>query len=467
MCCNWPLVRLGNHVHKIGSGSTPRGGASVYLKTATVSLIRSQNVYNDGFWPEGLVYISDAEAARLQGVEVNEGDILLNITGDSVARVCLAPRNYLPARVNQHVAIIRVDPNDFDSRFVRYFIASRSTQEFLLALASSGATRNALTKGMLEKLEIPKPPIVEQQGIADVLAVLDEKIMSNNRVTGILERITDLVFHAWFVDFLPVRAKAAAGAEGLDPLRAAMCALGGNDEAALAAMPRKQYEQLAATAALFPDQLTSSELGRIPRDWDIRGLHNLAALQTSSVAPAKQPDEYFEHYSIPAFDERALPTIEVGSAIKSSKYIVAHSAVLVSKLNPETPRVWLPNAKTSRAVCSTEFMQFVPRHEYGRAYLYLMMKSERMRMEILKRVTGSTGSRQRAQPSQISVLPIVYPPRELVIAFESIVSPILEMVAANREQCGTLASVRDMLLPKLLSGEIRVREAQELVEATA
>ncbi len=155
---SWPAVTLCEYCLKIGSGATPKGGKSVYLEAGSVRLIRSQNIYNDGFKHDGLVFISEEAANQLSNVILERNDILINITGDSVARVCQVDNAILPARVNQHVAIIRPDPLHFDSRYLRYFLASPKAQSLLLTLASAGATRNALTKRMLETLEVPKPP---------------------------------------------------------------------------------------------------------------------------------------------------------------------------------------------------------------------------------------------------------------------------------------------------------------------
>ncbi len=159
----WSTVRLGNYCLKIGSGATPTGGKESYLPYGPVKLVRSQNVYNHGFSKNGLAFISNAQASKLDGVSVEEKDILLNITGDSVARVCLAPKDALPARVNQHVAIIRPIPEEFDARFLRYFLISPRQQSLLLGLAAAGATRNALTKVMIENLEVPKPSLSEKK----------------------------------------------------------------------------------------------------------------------------------------------------------------------------------------------------------------------------------------------------------------------------------------------------------------
>ena len=196
-------------------------------------------------------------------------DVLINITGDSVARVCLAPKDKLPARVNQHVAIIRTVKNELDPKFVRYFLTDRNTQNHLLTLAGTGATRNALTKGMLEEFLVPKPDILIQKKISKILSDLDEKIHLNNQINQTLESIAQTIFKSWYIDFDPVRAKIAAKLEGADPEIAAMCVISGKSEAELEQMAEDDFAELQATAALFPDELVGSELGEVPKGWSV------------------------------------------------------------------------------------------------------------------------------------------------------------------------------------------------------
>src|SRR5690606_16273368 len=113
----------------------------------------------------GLAFIGAEHAQQLQSVEVKEGDVLLNITGDSVARACQVPADVLPARVNQHVAIIRTRKECLDPRFLLYYLTSPQMQNYMLALAAAGGTRNALTKGMIENFYVPAPDIQEQREI--------------------------------------------------------------------------------------------------------------------------------------------------------------------------------------------------------------------------------------------------------------------------------------------------------------
>ena len=159
---------------KIGSGSTPRGGQKAY-KNEGISLIRSMNVHDNGFRSKGLVFIDDEQANKLDNVTIKENDILLNITGASVARCCIVDKNYLPARVNQHVSIIRLE-DKFIPNFLHYYIISPSVKSDLLFSSSGGATREAITKSMLEEFKVPKVSIVTQQKVVSYLDEISNKM---------------------------------------------------------------------------------------------------------------------------------------------------------------------------------------------------------------------------------------------------------------------------------------------------
>jgi type I restriction enzyme, S subunit len=153
----WEVVTLKDITSKIGSGATPRGGREAY-KTEGVRLIRSLNVYDYQFEFSGLAFIDEAQAAELDNVAVSARDILLNITGASVARCCMVPSYLIPARVNQHVSIVRADPNRADPYYVLDTINSEQRKQQLLAFAQGGATREALTKETIENFPIMLPP---------------------------------------------------------------------------------------------------------------------------------------------------------------------------------------------------------------------------------------------------------------------------------------------------------------------
>lgn len=168
---------------KIGSGSTPRGGKSAYIDSG-IPIIRSQNIIDLSFHESGLAFISEEQARAMEGVSVHLNDVLLNITGDSTARVAIWNRRQ-QARVNQHVAIIRANPDQLDPYWLMYWLYSPEVKQHLLMLASSGASRAALTKGMLEQLELPDFSVRQQQSISAPLRALDDKIAANDRLTVI------------------------------------------------------------------------------------------------------------------------------------------------------------------------------------------------------------------------------------------------------------------------------------------
>ena len=190
-------MRLGDVTRKIGSGATPLGGSSVY-QSGGVALIRSQNVHNEGFHHGGLAFIDEKHAGELKNVIVEPDDVLLNITGDSVARVCQVPLDVLPARVNQHVSIIRPQSEKLDPKFLRYYLTGPGMQDHMLSLAAAGATRNALTKGMIENFEIPDFDVAQQRAIAHMLGSLDYKIELNRQMNETLDEIARALFDHYF-----------------------------------------------------------------------------------------------------------------------------------------------------------------------------------------------------------------------------------------------------------------------------
>ncbi|QIG88447.1 restriction endonuclease subunit S [Chryseobacterium sp. POL2] len=196
---DWEEISLKEVTTKIGSGVTPIGGSSVYINNGT-SLIRSQNIYNGYFDTGGLVYINDETAKKMSNVEIFENDVLINITGDSVARCTIVPKEILPARINQHVSILRCNKNKIESRFLKYTLISPYYQSVLLSIATgAGATRNALTKSILEDLKINLPPLETQKKIASILSAYDDLIENNLKRIKILEEMAQQTYEEWFV----------------------------------------------------------------------------------------------------------------------------------------------------------------------------------------------------------------------------------------------------------------------------
>jgi type I restriction enzyme S subunit len=168
----WVRGQLGALTTKIGSGATPRGGEESY-KTSGTPFIRSLNVYDAGFRYRSLAYLDATQASALSNVEVRPADVLLNITGASVARCCLVPNDICPARVNQHVSIIRPIQEKLDPSFLHYLLTSPANKRRLLQTGEdNGSTRQAITKAQIESFTIEFPESIREQ--QRIVAILDE-----------------------------------------------------------------------------------------------------------------------------------------------------------------------------------------------------------------------------------------------------------------------------------------------------
>jgi len=164
---NWQTEKLVGVTTKIGSGATPKGGESSYTASG-ISLIRSMNVHNGYFKYDGLAFIADEQAKQLDGVTVQANDVLLNITGASVARTCVVPGDVLPARVNQHVSIIRCDSSRLNHIFANAALTTGSYQQLLISIGeAAGMSRQAITKVQIEDLSMILPPVEMQNDFAE------------------------------------------------------------------------------------------------------------------------------------------------------------------------------------------------------------------------------------------------------------------------------------------------------------
>ena len=171
----WEKVELKKCTSKIGSGSTPRGGKETYL-TEGIALIRSLNIYDNEFKYKNLAYISQEQADKLKNVIVESSDVLFNITGASVCRCSIVPDDVLPARVNQHVSILRPLKEKLSSSFLSHLLISENVKIKLLGVGSfGGAVMEAITKEQLEKIEVILPSIDLQNQFAERVALIEEQ----------------------------------------------------------------------------------------------------------------------------------------------------------------------------------------------------------------------------------------------------------------------------------------------------
>ena len=195
---NWNRKLLCEVTSKIGSGATPRGGKESYQDEG-ITLIRSMNVHDGRFEYKDLAHITDKQATQLDNVTVEEDDVFINITGASVARSCIVPANVLPARVNQHVSIIRCIKNQLNPVFANnMFLNNRFKRKLLDMGESGGATRQAITKQQLEKLIVISPPIELQDKFAFFSLQADKSKLAIQKSLDELETLKKSLMQEYF-----------------------------------------------------------------------------------------------------------------------------------------------------------------------------------------------------------------------------------------------------------------------------
>lgn len=208
--------------------------------------------------------------------------------------------------------------------------------------------------------------------------------------------------------------------------------------------------------AIYHERFETVSPNDLPSDWRIVTLGEVATISNKSFNPLKEPEILLEHYSIPAFDEARFPVFELSTSIKSNKFIIDASCFMISKLNPTTKRVWKPYCLTGNAVCSTEFIVYKAKDKTITDFLYSVIDSNSFSDFMCSHVTGSTGSRQRATPSDTLSYELILPSGDELAEFQSLVSPMYAQIRINAIENDRLKRLRDSLLPKLMSGEIDV-----------
>ena len=434
----WHEIALGRVCSKIGSGATPRGGKEVYVEQGPYALIRSQNVYNDGFRREGLVFIGKQHADELQNVEVLKGDVLLNITGDSVARVCQVAPDVLPARVNQHVAIIRPDSVNLNAAYLRYVLLSPVMQTLLQSWAGSGGTRNAITKGMIESLAIPLPSLAKQRAIAKILGTLEDKIELNRHMNETLEAMARALFKSWFVDFDPVRAKM----EGRWFRGESMPGL-----------PAEHYD-------LFPDRLVDSELGEIPEGWRVKELREVSEKpQYGYTQSANDKPIGPKFLRITDINKKVwiewteVPHCEI-SDTDFDKYRLKEGDVLIARIADPGHGCLIEEEKY--AVFASYLIRFRPEHKRYSRFIQYWLRSKSYWELVRGRGAGTTRISLNARV--LSSFPILCPTDSVLDKFGDQISGLRSRVVANANESCALAVQRDTMLPKLVSGDRKARE---------
>lgn len=364
------------------------------------------------------------EVPFTSGTKFRNGDTLLAritpcLENGKTAQVSILDNNEVAFGSTEFI-VMREKLGETINDFIYYLAISEEFRSIAIKSMTGTSGRQRAQKDVIESSTIKLPSIEEQKSIANVLSTLDDKIEVNNKINQKLEEMQQTIFKQWFIDFdFP------------------------NEEG-------KPYKSSGG-------EMIESELGMIPKGWEVIRLEDIAEIKTTSVKPQNSENTLYEHYSIPAYDNNKYPVFEEGKYIKSNKYKVYKNSILISKLNPDTKRVWKPIVLTDNAICSTEFINYVPRDIIFESLIYSIIDSKEFTDYLCQHVTGSTGSRQRANPkSSYNYQIAIAKDNDKMKLFSSTINCINLRIRNNRIEVNKLIKLRDTLLPKLMSGEIRV-----------
>ena len=449
MVSDWEDVSIRNACVKSMTGGTPssrnadfyEGGAIPWLNTKEVDFCRVYKTEK---------YITELGLQKSSAKWIPENSVIVAMYGATAGKVAL---NKIPLTTNQACCNLVIDNNKANYEFIYYYL---SDSYLKLANLSNGAAQQNLNTSIINDFPISLPPLSEQKAIAHILGSLDDKIELNRQMNETLEAMAQALFKSWFVDFDPVIDNALAAGNAIP------------DEFSERAEQRKAIEKKnnSDIQNLFPDEFEfTEEMGWLPRGWVIDDISSLCEKIQSGGTPRRSVPEYWEDSTIPWLTSGEVrQTIitkvenkisESGLSNSSAKWLVS-GATVVAMYGATAGQVAYIDKPltTNQAVCG-----LTPKKGY-QFFNYITLSRSVAHFE--GRATGS--AQQNINKGMIESTRVVVPSSISSDSFEEYCEVIFSKWIKNLHENETLAKLRDTLLPKLMSGEIRIPDAAALVE---
>ena len=313
--------------------------------------------------------------------------------------------------LGRRLGLIRPNKDLVNVKYLFYYFFSPEWRETVAKNKVSGATVDRILMTKFPSFPVSLPSLKTQERIANILSVIDAKIEVNRQINDNLEHQAKAIYKSWFVDFEP-----------------------------------------------FKDgEFVESEMGEIPVGWTVVKFSDLTEIPKKTINPQKFPETIFKHYSLPACDNGLIPENQTGKDIMSNKIILQNNTTLFSKLNPRIKRIWFTCEVQSNSICSTEFIPYRAINENESGYIFSIINSEAFYASVMGCVNGATGSHQRFHAEDTNDFLCAYN-KEAVNEFSQHIDVILKQMHDLRQENVKLASMRDTLLPKLMSGELKINE---------
>lgn len=429
MSSEWHSYRL-DEIGRIVTGKTPKSGIAEFVGN-DVPFVTPPDFEGNKWICQTTRRISAAAAQSVKNNIIPARSVLVTCIGSDMGKAALIESESV---TNQQINAVVVDETKFCPEFLYYNLALRKIEIRNLA---GGSAQPILNKTAFGQLRVDCPPLLEQKALVELLCPLDDRISLLRETNATLEAIAQALFKSWFVDFDPVRAKA----EGLEPE--------GVD---------------AATAALFPDSFEESELGLVPMGWRILPLEDAYEINPPRKLKKGEVAPYLDMASVGTQGHVVSGVVEreMGSGTKFINGDTLLARITPCLENGKSAFVdFLPVDQTGWG--STEFVVLRPRAPLPPYHGYLLARHSAFREHAIQSMSGTSG-RQRVQNDVLGRYSVVVPSDEIAEAFGDVVGRAQQKIAANQEQAKTLTHLRDTLLPRLISGQLRLPETDTSIE---
>jgi type I restriction enzyme S subunit len=421
---DWHEIELGS-IGTVITGRTPSTARSEYFG-GDIPFITPTDMDGRRFISTTNRYLSEAGKNAVAKAVIPAGAIVVSCIGSDMGKSAIAGRTSV---TNQQINSLIVSA-PHSALFVYYNLSSRRDE---IRGMAAGSAQPILNKASFSRIRLRLPPPSEQQAIAAVLGALDDKIEQNRRTARALEALARATFKAWFVDFEPVKAKAAGATN-------------------FPGMPH------AAFAAL-PSGLTDSPLGPVPQGWAVGKLGNHCGINERSVR-AGQIDggiEYIDIASVTVGRLDGVQRVPFAEAPSRARRQVRHGDTIWSCVRPNRRSYLFIHSPPENWIVSTGFAVLSPA-SFGPSYLHELTTRQEFVDYLVSNADGSAYPAVR--PEHFAAADVLVPPAELRDVFEEMTVPLRNLLAAGEAESSTLATLRDYLLPRLLNGGVRVRPSQ-------
>lgn len=397
----WSILEAENYCLKVTDGThdSPKQTTIGYPLITSRHIKGSEIDFDNAY----LISKEDYDSINKRSY-VSQWDVIISMIGEYCGFTYLEENSDINYAI-KNVGLFKTE-DELKGKWLYYFFQSKSVNH-LLNTYRSGTSQPYLALGTLRKFPILIPQ--NNQEIQQVVSILDslrKKIDNLRAQNDTLEKTAQTLFTEWFGKY--------------------------------------QVED------------------ELPEGWEVKSLDKIALHLKKNIKPFNEPDKDFAHYSLPAFDNGLKPVKEKGIEIKSNKYSVVNWSFLVSKLNPFTPRIWTIYESENNRICSTEFQVVKPKKDIYFSLIHCLLNSSRFTSDLSQKVKGTSSSHQRVNPKDIFDINLIIPNMEVLSDFNKVVYPMILKKNINHQQIQSLTKTRDTLLPKLMSGQLRVKNIETL-----